>query len=40
VHPPVSREEGDSPVRKNKKRKKIYQTGVEVDDLNIEDFVE
>lgn len=40
VHSPVNREEGNSPIRKNKKRKKIYQTGVWVDDLDINDVVE
>jgi hypothetical protein len=38
--PSIDREQNDSPIRKNKKRKKIYQTGVEVDDLNINDVVE
>lgn len=40
VHPPVDREDGDSPIRKNKKKKKIYQNGLWVDDLDINDVVE
>jgi hypothetical protein len=40
VHPPVNREDGTSPTRKNKKRKKIYQNGLWVDDLDINDVVE
>jgi hypothetical protein len=38
--PSIDREQKNSPARKNKKRKKIYQTGVWVDDLNINDVVE
>jgi hypothetical protein len=38
--PSIDREKKTSPLRKNKKKKKIYQTGVEVDDLNINDVVE
>jgi hypothetical protein len=40
VHPPVDREEANSPTKKNRKRKKIYQTGLWVDDLDINDVVE
>ena len=40
VHPPVNREDVDSPIRKNKKKKKIYQNGIWVDDLDINDVVE
>ena len=38
--PPVSREEDSSPIRKNKKKKKIYQNGLWVEDLDINDVVE
>lgn len=39
VHPPVDREDGHSPIR-GKKKKKIYQNGLWIDDLDISDFVE
>ena len=35
--PSIDREQKNSPARKNKKRKKIYQTGVWVDDVDIND---
>lgn len=38
--PPVNREDVDSPIRRNKKKKKIYQNGFWVDDLDINDVVE
>jgi hypothetical protein len=40
VHPPLDREDTGSPSRKNKKRKKIYQNGVWVEDIDINDVVE
>lgn len=39
VHPPVNKEEGE-PIKKDRKKKKIYQLGLWVDDLDISDFVE
>lgn len=39
VHPPVDREDGDSPIR-DKKKKLIYQLGLWVDDVDINDAVE
>ena len=38
--PPVNREDDSSPIRKKKKRKKIYQNGLWVDDIDINDVVE
>ena len=40
VHPPVDREEKGSPIRKNRKKKKIYQDGIWVEDVDINDVVE
>ena len=40
VHPPVDREDDSSPIKKNKKKKKIYQNGLWVDDVDINDVVE
>ena len=39
-HPPVNREDDSSPVKKDKKKKLIYQLGLWVDDLDINDVVE
>lgn len=36
-HPPLFYEEEQVPL-KNKKKKKIYQLGIEVDDVSIDDF--
>jgi hypothetical protein len=40
IYPPVNREEEKSPLRKSDKKKKIYQNGLWVDDLDINDVVE
>jgi len=39
VHPPIDKEV-ESSITKDKKKKKIYQLGLWVDDLDIKDFVE
>ena len=38
-HPPITNEEEDT-LLKNKKKKKIYQLGIWLDDVDIEDVVE
>ena len=38
-HPPVDQEQGNS-IKKDRKKKKIYQLGLWLDDIDINDVVE